>query len=47
MVKVTNMETKIEWIWNREKMNNRMFVMKEMYEEMEDGEDWKRPPVCY
>lgn len=41
MVKVSNIETGIEWVWTRTKFFNRKYVMQEMYENYAEGEDWK------
>ncbi|XP_046565118.1 LOW QUALITY PROTEIN: kinesin-like protein KIF28P [Haliotis rubra] len=44
MIKVVNLETKHEWIWPREKFLNRKFLMQEMYENFQDGEEnWDVP----
>ena len=45
MVHVVDLETGLEWVWSREKFLNRKFVMQEMFEKFEDGEDWQLPPV--
>ncbi|XP_070175288.1 kinesin-like protein KIF28P isoform X2 [Littorina saxatilis] len=44
MIRVTNLETKHEWIWSREKFLNRKFVMQEMYDNFQEGEEWDVPP---
>ncbi|CAH1773103.1 unnamed protein product [Owenia fusiformis] len=43
MIKVTNIETEIEWVWPRTKFFNRKYVMQEMYENYAEGEDWQLP----
>ncbi|KAK7487439.1 hypothetical protein BaRGS_00021280, partial [Batillaria attramentaria] len=45
MIRVTNLETKHEWIWSREKFLNRKFVMQEMYDNFQEGEEWDLPPI--
>ncbi|XP_076437363.1 kinesin-like protein KIF28 [Babylonia areolata] len=44
MVRVINLETKHEWVWPRQKFLNRKFVMEEMYDNFQEGEDWDLPP---
>ncbi len=44
-VRMTDLETGSEWTWTREKFLNRKFVMQEMYEKYQDGEDFAMPPV--
>lgn len=43
MVRVTNLETKHEWIWSRQKFLNRKFVMQEMYDNFQEGDEWDLP----
>ena len=45
MIRVTNLETKHEWIWSRQKFLNRKFVMEEMYDNFQEGEEWDLPAV--
>ena len=45
MIRVINLETKHEWIWSRQKFLNRKFVMQEMYDNFQEGEEWDLPPV--
>ena len=35
----------MEWVWTREKFFNRKFVMQEMFEKCQDGEEWEKPQV--
>ncbi|CAL1277290.1 unnamed protein product [Larinioides sclopetarius] len=39
-VKMRNLETGVEFTWQKEKFLNRMYVMKEMYQNYEAGEEW-------
>ncbi|GBL72497.1 Kinesin-like protein KIF28P [Araneus ventricosus] len=39
-VKMRNLETGVEFTWPKEKFLNRMYVMKEMYQNYEAGEEW-------
>ncbi|KAL8616438.1 hypothetical protein ACOMHN_041041 [Nucella lapillus] len=43
MMRVTHLETKHEWIWSRQKFLNRKFVMQEMYDNFQEGEEWDLP----
>ena len=43
-MKVKQLETGFEWFWSREKFVNRKFVMDEMYEDFQEGEDWQVAP---
>jgi hypothetical protein len=45
MIRMTNLETKHEWIWPREKFLNRKCIMQEMHNNFQEGEDWDVPPV--
>lgn len=47
MIRVTNVESKHEWVWSREKFFNRKFVMQEMYDNFQEGETWDLPPVSH
>lgn len=40
-----DMETELYWYWPREKFLNRKFVMQEMFEKYQEGEDFKLPNV--
>ncbi|XP_076455652.1 kinesin-like protein KIF28 isoform X2 [Babylonia areolata] len=44
MIRVTNVETKHEWIWPRQKFMNRKYVMQEMYDNFQEGDEWDLPP---
>ncbi|KAK3595061.1 hypothetical protein CHS0354_043156 [Potamilus streckersoni] len=45
MVRVTDLNTKHEWIWDKTKFFNRFFVMQEMYTDSLEGDDpWDLPP---
>ncbi|KAL3836511.1 hypothetical protein ACJMK2_021937 [Sinanodonta woodiana] len=45
MVRVTDLITKHEWIWDKTKFINRFFVMQEMYTDSLEGDDpWDLPP---
>lgn len=35
-----NLETGVEFEWPKDKFLNRMYVMKEMYQNYEAGEEW-------
>ncbi|GFS57159.1 kinesin-like protein KIF28P [Trichonephila inaurata madagascariensis] len=39
-VKMRNLETGVEFTWPKDKFLNRMYVMKEMYQNYEAGEEW-------
>ncbi|XP_035212141.1 kinesin-like protein KIF28P [Stegodyphus dumicola] len=39
-VKMRNLETGVEFEWPKDKFLNRMYVMKEMYQNYESGEEW-------
>lgn len=43
MVKVTDVNTKIEWYWDRKTFINRKCIMSEMFDKFEDGEQWELP----
>jgi len=43
-VKVTQLETGYIWFWSKDKFTNRKYVMQEMYEDFQNGEDWNVPP---
>ncbi|EDO44751.1 predicted protein, partial [Nematostella vectensis] len=38
-----NLDTGLEWLWPRNKFINRKFLMEEMYENYEEGEEWRLP----
>ena len=44
-VKMTDLETDHEWIWERQHFLNCKFVMQEMFSKHQDGEDWQMSPV--
>jgi hypothetical protein len=41
-----NMQNGTEYVWPKEKFFNRLYLMKEMYSNYEDDEDWDLPSVC-
>jgi hypothetical protein len=44
---VRNIETGQEFEWPKDEFLNRLYVMKEMYQNYESGEEeWDLPPVC-
>ena len=47
MVRVINLETKHEWIWSRQKFLNRKYIMQEMYDNFQEGDEWDLPPVRF
>ena len=47
MVRVINLETKHEWIWSRQKFLNRKYIMQEMYDNFQEGDEWDLPPVSF
>ena len=42
-VKMKNLENGTEFIWPKEKFLNRLYLMKEMYNNYEDEDDWDLP----
>lgn len=42
---MTNLETKLDWLWSRNQFINRKYLMQEMYQNYVEGEDWKLPDV--
>lgn len=40
-----NLETGTEFVWPREKFLNRLYLMKEMYRNYEDEDEWDLPEV--
>ena len=42
-MKVTQLDTGYIWFWTKEKFINRKYVMCEMYEDFQNGEDWQVP----
>lgn len=42
-VKMKNLENGTEFVWPKEKFLNRLYMMKEMYNNYEDDDDWDRP----
>ena len=38
-----DLQSSIEYLWPRSKFINRKFAMQEMFQNYEDGEDWKLP----
>ena len=45
MVKMTQVDTKHEWMWSRNKFLDRKCIMAEMYDNYEDGDKWDLPQV--
>ncbi|XP_045207845.2 kinesin-like protein KIF28P isoform X2 [Mercenaria mercenaria] len=43
MVKMTDIDTKHEWMWNRQIFLDRKCIMSEMFDKYEDGLEWQRP----
>ncbi|KAL4229280.1 hypothetical protein ACF0H5_012320 [Mactra antiquata] len=43
MVKMTDTDTKHEWIWTSNKFLDRKCIMSEMFDKYEDGKDWQLP----
>ena len=46
-MKVINLETGHEFEWTKETFLNRIYLMKEMYQNYESEETWDVPPVSY
>ena len=44
-MKVTDLETDLDWMWSKEKFNNRRYVMQEMFENYKEGDKWQLPEV--
>lgn len=42
---MTNLETKLDWLWSRNQFINRKYLMQEMYQNYVEGEDWQLPDV--
>jgi len=42
-----NLEDGTEFIWPKEKFLNRLYMMKEMYNNYEDEDDWDVPTVLF
>ena len=42
-VKMKNLENATEFIWPKEKFLNRLYLMKEMYNNYEEEDDWDLP----
>ena len=38
-IKMVDLETDHEWVWSKEKFLNRKFIMQELFQQFEDGED--------
>lgn len=38
-----DLQSGAEYLWSRSKFINRKFVMQEMYQDYEDGDDWQLP----
>ena len=44
-VKMTDLETNLQWMWPKEKFINRKYVMQEMFENYTEGDEWQLPTV--
>lgn len=45
-MKIRNLESSNEWLWDRNKFINRKFLMQEMYQNYVEGaDDWDVPRV--
>ncbi|CAG0885568.1 unnamed protein product [Darwinula stevensoni] len=42
-VKMKNLENGMEYVWPKEKFLNRLYIMKEMYSNFEDEDEWELP----
>jgi len=42
-VKVTQLETGYTWFWPKQKFVCRKYAMQEMFEDFQNGDDWKVP----
>lgn len=42
-VRVLDLESGVQWFWNRQKFFNRKYIMQEIYQNFVNGEDWKVP----
>ncbi|EDV28301.1 uncharacterized protein TRIADDRAFT_53800 [Trichoplax adhaerens] len=42
-IKMTNLESKLDWLWPINRFTNRKFLMQEMYQNYIEGEDWTLP----
>ena len=38
-----NLQSGLEWMWPRTKFINRKYLMQEMYQNFEEGEEWELP----
>ena len=38
-----NLQSGLEWLWSRTKFINRKYLMQEMYQNFEEGEEWQLP----
>lgn len=43
LIKVTNTETGTEFHWTKEKFLDRLYLMREMYRNFEQHDDWEVP----
>lgn len=47
-MKIRNLESGNEWLWDRNKFINRKFLMQEMYQNYVEGaDDWDVPRVSH
>lgn len=42
-VKMVNLDHDLEYLWDREKFIRRKYLMQEMYQNFQEGEDWQLP----
>ena len=46
-VKMKDLISDIEWIWEKNKFINRKYLMQEMYQNFVEGDDWETPEVRF
>lgn len=44
-VRVRNLECELEYVWDKDKFTRRKYLMQEMYQNFQEGEDWQLPDV--
>lgn len=44
-MKMVNLDHDLEYLWDREKFIRRKYLMQEMYQNFQEGEDWQLPDV--
>ncbi|PIK46734.1 putative kinesin-like protein KIF28P [Apostichopus japonicus] len=42
-VRVRNLECELEYVWDKDKFTRRKYLMQEMYQNFQEGEDWQLP----